>query len=223
MTRRVARTAYPPAPTDPNFRAWIYQFWTQMTRTGQLQVDQLSTAGITANQVLASNTANTAVVGKDLTGTTPIEVANSNTAITLSHANSGVTTGVYGNAAVIPQVNVSVTGHVQAVSNVTVNLPVAQLVPGTGNQVVRMTNNGSAAAWVDLVAGTNITLTQNAANIAVSSGDSTFQLGSHNAGSLPSASPAGQLIYVPDESGGAVPAFSDGSDWRRVTDRAVVT
>ncbi len=31
------------------------------------------------------------------------------------------------------------------------------------------------------------------------------------------------LIYVSDETGGAVPAFSDGTDWRRVTDRAVVS
>ena len=30
-------------------------------------------------------------------------------------------------------------------------------------------------------------------------------------------------IYVSDESGGAVPAFSDGVSWRRGTDRAVVT
>ena len=31
------------------------------------------------------------------------------------------------------------------------------------------------------------------------------------------------MIYVSDESGGAVPAFSDGSDWRRVSDRAVIS
>jgi len=31
------------------------------------------------------------------------------------------------------------------------------------------------------------------------------------------------LIYVSNETGGAVPAFSDGADWRRVTDRAIVS
>lgn len=31
------------------------------------------------------------------------------------------------------------------------------------------------------------------------------------------------LVYVSDDVGGAVPAFSDGTDWRRVTDRAVVS
>ena len=31
------------------------------------------------------------------------------------------------------------------------------------------------------------------------------------------------IIYVSDETGGATLAFSDGSDWRRVQDRAVVS
>lgn len=30
-------------------------------------------------------------------------------------------------------------------------------------------------------------------------------------------------VLVTDETGGAVPAFSDGTDWRRVTDRSVVS
>ena len=33
----------------------------------------------------------------------------------------------------------------------------------------------------------------------------------------------GGMIYVTDEAGGAVPAFSDGTNWRRVTDRAIVS
>lgn len=31
------------------------------------------------------------------------------------------------------------------------------------------------------------------------------------------------LIYVSDETGGAVPAFSDGSTWRRCTDRTEIS
>jgi len=41
-------------------------------------------------------------------------------------------------------------------------------------------------------------------------------------GSL-SASPAGQFVYCSNESGGSIPAFSDGTNWRRVTDRAIVS
>lgn len=42
--------------------------------------------------------------------------------------------------------------------------------------------------------------------------------------SLPSAADtgAGALLRVPDETGGPVLAFIDGTNWRRVTDRAVV-
>lgn len=38
-----------------------------------------------------------------------------------------------------------------------------------------------------------------------------------------SASGAGAIVHVSDESGGAVLAFSDGTNWRRVTDRAMVS
>lgn len=31
------------------------------------------------------------------------------------------------------------------------------------------------------------------------------------------------LIYVSDESGGATLAFSDGTNWRRVQDRAIIS
>lgn len=34
---------------------------------------------------------------------------------------------------------------------------------------------------------------------------------------------AARMVYVTDEAGGPVPAFSDGGAWRRVTDRAVVS
>lgn len=33
----------------------------------------------------------------------------------------------------------------------------------------------------------------------------------------------GSLVFVIDEAGGAVLAFCDGTNWRRVTDRAVVS
>jgi hypothetical protein len=49
-------------------------------------------------------------------------------------------------------------------------------------------------------------------------------LGGFAVASLPDAAAgAGQVIYVSDEAGGAVLAFSDGIAWRRVTDRVVVS
>ena len=41
--------------------------------------------------------------------------------------------------------------------------------------------------------------------------------------SLPPASGAKRLIYVRNEIGGAVVAFNDGTNWRRVTDRAIIS
>ena len=41
---------------------------------------------------------------------------------------------------------------------------------------------------------------------------------------LPSASEwEYSMIYVSNESGGAIPAFSDGTNWRRMSDRAIVS
>ena len=40
---------------------------------------------------------------------------------------------------------------------------------------------------------------------------------------LPTPTLGSDMITVTDETGGAVPAFADGTNWRRVTDRAIVS
>lgn len=55
-----------------------------------------------------------------------------------------------------------------------------------------------------------------------------FRPGSFTVASVPDpadpvASGAGAMIYVSDESGGPVIAFSDGTNWRRCTDRNVIS
>ena len=51
-----------------------------------------------------------------------------------------------------------------------------------------------------------------------------ISLPSYAVADVPTASEwTGGMIYVSDESGGAVPAFSDGTNWRRTTDRAVIS
>lgn len=40
---------------------------------------------------------------------------------------------------------------------------------------------------------------------------------------VPDATTSIGWIFVSDESGGAVPAFSDGTNWRRSTDRAIIS
>jgi hypothetical protein len=48
-------------------------------------------------------------------------------------------------------------------------------------------------------------------------------LPSYTVSSLPTAATAAQFVYVTNDAGGPVPAFSDGTNWRRVTDRAIVS
>lgn len=51
-----------------------------------------------------------------------------------------------------------------------------------------------------------------------------FRLKSYAVADLPEpAKWANGLISVPDESGGATIAFSDGTNWRRLTDLAIVS
>lgn len=45
---------------------------------------------------------------------------------------------------------------------------------------------------------------------------------SYTVAGAPSASVSGRIIYVSNETGGAVLAFSDGTNWRRVTDRNII-
>lgn len=52
---------------------------------------------------------------------------------------------------------------------------------------------------------------------------SQFVLPSFSVSTLPSASPAGQMLFVTDETGGSIPAFSDGTNWRRITDAQIVS
>lgn len=53
--------------------------------------------------------------------------------------------------------------------------------------------------------------------------ETPLQLAVYTVATLPSASPAGRKIFVSDDVGGATEAFSDGTDWRRSYDRAVVS
>lgn len=56
-------------------------------------------------------------------------------------------------------------------------------------------------------------------------GSGYLKSGSYTVATKPSASAAGAgaRIYISDEAGGATPAFSDATDWRRYADRAIVS
>ena len=79
-----------------------------------------------------------------------------------------------------------------------------------------------------ITAGTgadNVPVNINAAGTSPIAFGSPAQAKSYTVATVPSASAsgAGAIIYVTDESGGAVLAVSDATNWRRVTDRAVIS
>jgi hypothetical protein len=82
--------------------------------------------------------------------------------------------------------------------------------PGTTAQTEKMRVTGAGA------------LQMGGANTVISSARH-HQHRSYTVATLPSAANAGEEIYVTDESGGAVLCFADGANWRRLTDRAIVS
>lgn len=106
--------------------------------------------------------------------------------------------------------------------------------------VVRLTPTGSAAQTTRLNVEANGDTTPGAdntqslgtaalrwSNLHATNGIFTgyVRLPSYTVATVPAAGTAGAgaEIYVSNESGGAVTAFSDGTNWRRVTDRAIIS
>lgn len=131
--------------------------------------------------------------------------------------DNGVTRGYFGAGASVPLVVGNPTG-----------LALARFVdPGgaianyidiigsvTGN-AVRINANGT---------DTNLTLALSGKGIAPVSVAGALQLPGYAKTAVPSAATmgGGAMIYVSDATGGSVVVFSDGTDWRRVTDRSVL-
>jgi len=80
--------------------------------------------------------------------------------------------------------------------------------------------SGSSGVYAEIAATTNGQVLKRSGGSLLFGNVETV---SFTVSTLPSASTAGQMIYVSDESGGAVIAFADGTNWRRLTDRAIVS
>jgi hypothetical protein len=82
-----------------------------------------------------------------------------------------------------------------------------------------VTSIGDLGALIDAVSTTYNWGTFTSGNIY----PDEFVLPSYTISTLPTGQNPGQMLYVSNESGGAVIAFSDGTNWRRVTDRVIVS
>ena len=149
---------------------------------------------------IGAATQNAALVGVNTTADSTNRLAVSSAAVLFNHAGSGV------------QVKLNKSGDGDTASFLFQKGWSGRAEIGLigGNDFAFKTSpDGSAFA-------TGLTL--------VAAADGVPKLPGFTVSSLPAASTAGPgaLAYVSDETGGAVLAFSDGTDWRRLTDRAVV-
>lgn len=131
--------------------------------------------------------------------------------------------------------NKTISGNLNTLSNIGTNSLAART--GDDNQVVTGTagGTGTLAQWDangDLVSGAEVILllTTTTADEAYLSRDGSqeasgpVRIASYTVATVPPATDYTQgIIYVSDEAGGATVAFSDGTNWRRVQDRAVIS
>ncbi|WP_448208584.1 glycosyl hydrolase family 28-related protein [Azospirillum sp. sgz302134] len=109
---------------------------------------------------------------------------------------------------------------------------------GTSGLFIENTHDGAFSSqrivgrvsWGGVVGATNRftierdgAITNGSITLFTAGGEWASVLRSYTVGTVPSPAAVAQMIYVSNESGGAVVAFSDGSNWRRVTDRAVIS
>ena len=87
-----------------------------------------------------------------------------------------------------------------------------------GNKLIRVR---SAEIWARLL---NANPIQSQVPNPVPPSAVSVVLISYTVATVPAASGlTGAMVYITDEVGGATPAFSDGTNWRRVTDRAIIS
>jgi hypothetical protein len=68
----------------------------------------------------------------------------------------------------------------------------------------------------------DITLAPNGTGSVISTGPVTLPSYSVSQLAMMTAT-AGSMVFCDDESGGSIPVFYDGSNWRRTTDRAIAS
>lgn len=101
--------------TGEAYWSWLHKLWFRTTAPGQISGAQIAFSG--TNVVLGHGTsANPAGQEFSVVGSAPVNVAFGTSSIIVSHNTSGVASGTYGGATVIPQVVVNTFGHVTAVN-----------------------------------------------------------------------------------------------------------
>lgn len=105
----------------------------------------------------------------------------------------------------------SAVNHIQIENEATGGGPIIRAVGTDTNIDLKLSSKGTG----DVAITGDVTVS----GTTTSTGQIVYP--NHVVASLPTGITGG-MIFVTDETGGAIPAFYDGTNWRRVTDRAIV-
>ena len=116
------------------------------------RVQAISTNAVSST---LSTSANTGTGSVNLTNQT-LQIISSNTSLvnitasgnsfTISHPNSGVTSGSYGSATAVPVFTVDAAGRVQSATTAPIAIPLSQVTSGLGTSVATTLGNAAGAA-----------------------------------------------------------------------------
>ena len=144
--------------------------------------------------------------------------------VTVSNGNSAVANSISSTLTLTAGTGISITANA-ASDTITFAASSTTSIFSSGRDMGLVTSEVTVSEDLGLVTDTPAGIQIDMETVAIGGPvyPSQLVIPSYAVAGLPSVTPAAQLVYVSDESGGAVPAFSDGTNWRRVTDRAVVT
>ena len=144
--------------------------------------------------------------------------------VTVSNGNSAVANSISSTLTLTAGTGISITANA-ASDTITFATSSTTSIFSSGGDMGLVTSEVTVSEDLGLVTDTPAGIQIDMETVAIGGPvyPSQLVIPSYAVAGLPSVTPAAQLVYVSDESGGAVPAFSDGTNWRRVTDRAVVT
>jgi hypothetical protein len=209
-------------------------------RSGRFIADGTTANAVTTNSVyigaetkaLASGQTNQIVIGHNATG------LGSNTAVLGN--DSIVTTALKGNVGIgttSPAAKLHVVG-VTKIANGVLDLDTGYSIRWGGTASGIYSGGGTTDMVITAGSAERIRINGASGNVGIGTTSPAQRLDvvgsikasqpiffpSYNVAALPAASSyTGAMAYVPDEAGGATMAFSDGTNWRRVQDRAVVS
>jgi hypothetical protein len=221
----------------------------QITGNNTSKTVTIGVTGISLNSI-SNGTSNVNVVSSG--GNVTVGVAGTGNVAVFSSGGLAITGNITGNGAGLSGINafsnITVTGGNSAVADSisdTLTLTAGDgiaIVVDSATDTITIAAAGGSEIFVDgadfgtvtepvtesdnLGLVTDSVTAENDLGTIVTSGliyPDQFVLPSFTTTTLPSASVVGAMIYVTNETGGAVPAFADGTNWRRVTDRAIVT